>query len=143
VPSFCHDCRLERDPASVGRSPCPGCGSTRVDAVVYAQPAYATATAHPATVVTTSTGRKGAQGRAEASVRVEGTAIGHRNRVVEETGVVVRVIRWDPPLKGGGRRYGFVEDEHGNLRELGAGDTPADSALEWIISGALLPDEGE
>jgi hypothetical protein len=142
MPSFCRDCRLKLDPATVGRMPCPDCGSTRVDAVAYAQPAHATAMVHPPTVVTTSTGQKTAQGKAEPSIRFEARATGHRVRVVEETGTVVRVIRYQRPMEDG-RRLGTVEDEHGNIRDLGAGDTPADSALEWIISGALLPDEGE
>jgi hypothetical protein len=89
----------------------------------------------PATVVTTSTGHKTAQGKAELSIRFEARATGHRVRVVEETGTVVRVIRYQLPMEDG-RRLGTVLDEHGNIRDLGAGDTPADSALEWIISGA-------
>jgi hypothetical protein len=36
---------------------------------------------------------------------------------------VVRVIRYQQPTEDG-RRLGTVEDEHGNLRDLGAGDTP-------------------
>jgi hypothetical protein len=106
MPSFCRNCRLERDPATVGRMPCPDCGSTSVDAVAYAQAAHATATAHPPTVITTSTGYKIAQGKADLSVRFEARATGHRVRVVEETGTVVRVIRYQRPTTERGRGLG-------------------------------------
>jgi hypothetical protein len=44
------------DPATVGPSYCPGCGSSHVDAVAYAQTAHATATVYSPTIVTTSSG---------------------------------------------------------------------------------------
>jgi hypothetical protein len=78
MPHYCHDCRLERDAATVGRSPCPDCGSTRVDATAYAEPAYATVTVHPATVVTASTGQKHAQGSAVVSARPVTEATGYK-----------------------------------------------------------------
>jgi hypothetical protein len=89
--------------------------------VVQAQPATVTVTAHDATV--------------EARTHTP-------ERVVEETGVVVRVVRHYPQTADG-RRVTTVEDEHGTIRDLGAGDTTEDTLLDMIISGALREDQGE
>jgi hypothetical protein len=89
--------------------------------VVQAQPATVTVTAHDASV----------EARTHTS-----------ERVVEETGVVVRVVRHYPPTADG-RRVTTVEDEHGTIRDLGAGDTTEDTLLDMIIGGALREDQGE
>jgi hypothetical protein len=89
--------------------------------VAHAEPALVTATAFDATVETRT---------------------GLSRRVVEEAGVVVRVVRHYPPMPDG-RRLTTVEDEHGNVLDLGAGATTEDSLVDMIISGALREDEGE
>jgi hypothetical protein len=82
----------------------------------------------------------------DASVRME-EAPTHSpthtpERVVDETGVVVRVVRHHSPTADG-RRLTTVEDQHGTIRDLGAGETTDDTLLDMIIGGALQPDEGE
>ena len=144
MPSYCHDCRRDRDPATVGRSPCPDCGSTRVDAVAYAQPAYATVTAHPATVVTSSTGHKHAQGAAVVSARPVAMATGHKvmdgeqaRQVTDELAVQGFYLAWTQLTESPVTWLGQVFDGAGEELLSGVGDDPVE--IMAGLAERLLP----
>jgi hypothetical protein len=61
------------------------------------------------------------------------------NRVVPETGTVVRTLRWHPPENEGDRWLATVEDEHGNIVDVGGGDSPERTALRFILQQVIVP----
>jgi hypothetical protein len=122
------------------RSPCPECGSMARRFTVELAGTIQAASHLTATATIIRTVAHDAiltdGGAASDSIQVGRTASGN-GRVVDETDTVVRAIRWTPLENG--RRLAIVEDENGTILDVGAGETPEDTAVELIVSEALLP----